>query len=742
MRPQQSRLLALLIYIGLLFLANYLAFNQILPLGSGKGLWFYSGLASVLLGNLLITPYYIKPADAISYAFIAISATYLVHEWAKWGNFEKTTFIVTLIIFFLVLLVSFISIIFKDSSKNITISHLAKVLTDYLGHQEFIFSVLIIFALLVFHRNSANEILIITLTWALIVLIKPHTKVIQIYNRLSKLLYSKINNDIVGYIAAYQTPNIVLLRQDEGKNTEFGKLLAIKDTPKTINIAISLNYVGRDDNHLLRTIEIDKNTLIRKEWHNFKGLIPLKAAIEIHPDNFNNTYSSILTNLDSLVGIVSSESDINTLHFEVIKEENVEENKLVKVHIKDKEVLYQITNGLTKEEVVQQKNKYGYAKAKAQKIGMWEDEKNRFIPATWIPQINAPVFLQATDEYQPTVNTIGHFPDSNYYVELEQIDHLVTHNTAIIGILGVGKSMLSIELIERMIAENIKVICLDLTDQYADELSDFYDEELEKNKIEEIRKKGTFDQATVKKNVEEGGSINEVKQALKDDLNDFINFDEGKFLKIYNPAKFEVWRQDSRPYNMQASMASLTPTEMAQIISENALEICQELGMTDKARVCLVYEEAHSLIPEWTSVASEGDKNATNATARAILQGRKFGLGCFVISQRTANVTKTILNQCNTIFAMRTFDETGKNFLENYIGSEYTTILPSLRERQAVFFGKGSSCENPVVLRLNDQDEFRDVFRNKYPPPDIPNSTDYESGYQGNEDAEEDDLPF
>jgi uncharacterized protein len=135
--------------------------------------------------------------------------------------------------------------------------------------------------------------------------------------------------------------------------------------------------------------------------------------------------------------------------------------------------------------------------------------------------------------------------------------------------------------------------------------------------------------------------------------------------------------------------------------------------MTDKAQVCLVYEEAHSLIPEWNSVAVEGDKTATNGTARAILQGRKLGLGCLLITQRTANVTKTILNQCNTIFAMRTFDETGKEFLSNYISLKYSSKLPTLQEREAVFFGRASSCENPVMIRLNDRADFLRVFRAK-----------------------------
>ncbi|GMV23909.1 MAG: hypothetical protein AMXMBFR57_38580 [Acidimicrobiia bacterium] len=79
--------------------------------------------------------------------------------------------------------------------------------------------------------------------------------------------------------------------------------------------------------------------------------------------------------------------------------------------------------------------------------------------------------------------------------------------------------------------------------------------------------------------------------------------------------------------------------------------------------------------------------------------------------------TKTILNQCNTIFAMRTFDETGKDFLSNYIGKDYTESLSSLPERHAVLFGKASSCENPVLIRLNDTDVFQPGFRALHPPP-------------------------
>ena len=50
---------------------------------------------------------------------------------------------------------------------------------------------------------------------------------------------------------------------------------------------------------------------------------------------------------------------------------------------------------------------------------------------------------------------------------------------------------------------------------------------------------------------------------------------------------------------------------------------------------------------------------------------------------------------------------------------EYAEKLSLLQERHAVFFGKASSCENPVMIRLNDRDKFIEAFREEHPPPDL-----------------------
>jgi hypothetical protein len=339
--------------------------------------------------------------------------------------------------------------------------------------------------------------------------------------------------------------------------------------------------------------------------------------------------------------------------------------------------------------------------------------------------MHAPVFLAAGPRQALDETAIGNLPSTTYPVGLRNIHELVTHNCAILGILGVGKSFLAIELIERMFAEDIKVVCLDLTNQYAVELEEFYDSVAEDKCIARIQAAADQDRENVEDSRSKGGSIENFRKAIHDDLASFISGESGSRLKIYNPSQLnasiqagEIRNRKIGPGNNDwaqvAAFRETTPAEVTRIVTECCLALTQD-QMRDKAKVCIVFEEAHSLVPEYNNLTVDGDKHAVAGTARAILQGRKYGMGCLLISQRTANVTKTILNQCNTVFAFRTFDDTGMAFLENYLGSDYAHVLPSLEERHVVFFGKASSSENPVLMKVNDREDFKARFRAVHP---------------------------
>jgi len=71
-----------------------------------------------------------------------------------------------------------------------------------------------------------------------------------------------------------------------------------------------------------------------------------------------------------------------------------------------------------------------------------------------------------------------------------------------------------------------------------------------------------------------------------------------------------------------------------------------------KAReIMIVLEEAHTIIPEVFGAGFDYDTQwVVGRIGQIALQGRKYGVGLLVVSQRTALVSKTIPSQCNTFF--------------------------------------------------------------------------------------------
>lgn len=719
---QPQRLGALLIdMLVVAFACRYLFGSFYPPLGN-LGFWAYSALLSVLVGSKFVTPFYVKPADAIAYAVPAFVSLMLVNGWSDWAYAQRLGFVLAAAYSALIFTLGILNITlnaFKNYWADIFSRQLRSTL-DIIAQPHFIYTPLILFAVFSFHSQSWNEAVVILIVTILTVVGSVGDFTVRLIKRLRARNKA---NGIMGRVEvfAFQDPGIVIVRQQWDGQIKRNDVLYVADKYGPQKIFVALDTVGRSEGVLVRAVELKT---VSPNNYRIVGDVPLDDhAYSLKNEVVDRLFAAEGLSPDlvaSIVGLVAPDTSIDRLYFEVVDGTELSVGRLVSTRVGSRKVLYQVISGLTREEIVQHKNTYGFARAQAQQIGVWDEITSKFVPCTWLPQLNAPVVLEKTGSFEFQSDAIGHFPDTNLHTRIKSTSELVTHNTAILGILGIGKSCLAFEVVERLLADGIKVICLDITDEYKDVLSDLcYDESSDPLFQALVARAGVGGKSNVKKHVEEGGNKPAVAAALEAFIDNFIHKNQDRNLLIINPTSFEVWRQDSKPYGTEASMASLSPTEVTQLFTEAALNACQKLGRVDRgiARVCLVYEEAHSLIPEWNAIVNEGDKAAVNGTARAILQGRKFGLGCLLITQRTANVTKTILNQCNTIFAMRTFDETGKDFLTNYIGKNYTESLSSLPERHAVFFGKASSCENPVLVRLNDMEIFRPAFRALHPIP-------------------------
>jgi len=708
------RAIALVFYIAGLLIVQGLAVDSGLR-PNENAIWLYGGIASLLFGSRILNPYFTPPSGALINGVTGLLA--LLSALPVVAPCTPDAYVLGATIGFcaIVALVSLLLLIFRTpmGEEPSTAWRVCERAVIGLGSPNILFGVLITASVWLFHRNAPVEVFVILGTFIVITVFGPVEAVAKYILWFLDRPRPLNRADLIGSVAAHQSPGIVLVRQAEAKTIARGTPMVISDQHGPLQLGVALNYVGRDEGNLLRVLvtSLPKRLAV---LHDGSAKAADGMAMSITMTDEDKANIRALKWIDRLCGIVDTETSTEYLQFEVINEAGLAEGALVEVRIGDNQsVIYQVVDGATRDEVVQQKNKYGYARAKARKIGTWDDDGRRFRPVPWMPRMNAPVFLLKALEGGPQDDCIGHFPSTPYGVRIDPSE-CVTHNTAILGILGVGKSYLAIELVERMIARGIKVVCLDLTNQYESLLEEFIDPKHEKVRRDALVAAGQGGVAN--QNKEQGGSRHRFKQAVFLKMQEFMAANDDHYLWVVNPAQFRVTKQVSGMFQGNADLAHLTSSEITAIFSDAALFVCQELGMTDEARLCLVYEEAHSLVPEWNSVAAEGDKMATATSARAILQGRKYGLGCLLITQRTANVTKTILNQCNTIFAMRTFDDTGKEFLGNYIGSDYAAVLPSMQPRHAVVFGKASSCENPVLIRLNDQDAFRARFRPDNPP--------------------------
>ena len=67
--------------------------------------------------------------------------------------------------------------------------------------------------------------------------------------------------------------------------------------------------------------------------------------------------------------------------------------------------------------------------------------------------------------------------------------------------------------------------------------------------------------------------------------------------------------------------------------------------------IVLILEEAHHYIPE--RAQTERQQRATQVFEKIAKEGRKFGVGLLIASQRPSELSKTIMAQCNSFIVHR-----------------------------------------------------------------------------------------
>lgn len=99
----------------------------------------------------------------------------------------------------------------------------------------------------------------------------------------------------------------------------------------------------------------------------------------------------------------------------------------------------------------------------------------------------------------------------------------------------------------------------------------------------------------------------------------------------------------------------------------------------------LVLEEAHIYL-------TDDNKNiATNIVKRVVKEGRKYGIGAMIVSQRPSEINSTILSQCGTFFALRMNNSTDRGHITSAVSDNLdglTNMLPILKTGEAIILGE------------------------------------------------------
>lgn len=116
--------------------------------------------------------------------------------------------------------------------------------------------------------------------------------------------------------------------------------------------------------------------------------------------------------------------------------------------------------------------------------------------------------------------------------------------------------------------------------------------------------------------------------------------------------------------------------------------------------VLIVCEEAHRYVPDRGEAQY---RDAQEAVRRIAKEGRKYGLGLMLVSQRPSDVESTVLSQCNSWIILRLTNGADQDHVSRFLPDSLTgitKILSSLSRREAVFVGEAAAL--PARIRIRE----------------------------------------
>lgn len=99
----------------------------------------------------------------------------------------------------------------------------------------------------------------------------------------------------------------------------------------------------------------------------------------------------------------------------------------------------------------------------------------------------------------------------------------------------------------------------------------------------------------------------------------------------------------------------------------------------------IVMEEAHNYL------GTNNNNRAASIVRRIVKEGRKYGIGAMIVSQRPSEIDSTILSQCGTTISLRLTNSNDKGIVANTVSdnlSGLVNMLPILKTGESIIVGE------------------------------------------------------
>jgi len=207
--------------------------------------------------------------------------------------------------------------------------------------------------------------------------------------------------------------------------------------------------------------------------------------------------------------------------------------------------------------------------------------------------------------------------------------------------------------------------------------------------------------------------------------------------KRTNAAAAGLQRMEQTNQKVARSGAKPLPTDRKELVQYGQISVVSLAGYTEdfqatiysiiadnifdarvrnelNFQVLLLLEEAHNFASGDANTAAQ--KRSISVTRQIAQEGRKFGVGLILISQRPSRLDETTLAMCNSYIIMRMVNPADQSFVRKVIeslGEEEVKMLPDLENGEAIISGQLTSF--PVLVKIKEPDskgerEEKDAF--------------------------------